>query len=355
MNWKYRLQSKRVRILAALLIVVSVGTSQLTHMSADISRQDQDDSTNLVRPSLQLQNWFSADQDDFCVWVNEENPQASYIISSDKTAHEIFTYDLEGNKVSQLYVDRPGNIDIAKDFPLGDQKVDLIVVNQRREPRQLVACTIDRKTGQLSRIDHEKLLTGKNYGGCLCKDIKTGKFYFVSTSKTRGITQYELYDQNGKIASRIARSWPSNVSEAAVANDSKGILYIADELRGVRKLDIEPNENTPGELVIRIGENNLVGEVEGLTLLKISETESYLIVSDQGSSTFRVYREEEGYPHVGDFQIAGAIKTDGIELMTTSLGKNFPHGIFLCHTDQKPRPCLVTPLERILEALPVSK
>jgi 3-phytase len=346
---------KRFKVGAGLLLLLIVAASQLPRMSARIPENSYSSSIPLVKPTVELYNWKAEDQDEFCLWRNRDNPESSYIISSDKTASKLFSYDLQGNKVDEIYVSKPGNIDIAYGFPLGNSLVDIIVVNQRREPRELIVCTISKKNGQLTRIDHHGLPTGKNYGGCLCYNKETGKFYFISTSKTRGITQYELYDNNGIISSKPVRSWKSNISEGVVSNDKKGILYIAEELRGVRKMSSNPNQETAGELIIKTDENNLVGDVEGIALLNVSENESYLVLSDQDTSTFKVYREEEGYPFVGDFKVEGAIETDGIEIIRSPLGSQFPHGLFLCHTDKRPRPVLMVPLERVLTALNISE
>ncbi len=345
----------RFKAGAGLLLLIILVASQLPRMSVRVPENSYSGSIPFVKPTVELNNWKAVDQDEFCVWQNHDHPEFSYIISSDKTANKIFSYDLQGNKVGEISARKPGNIDIAYDFPLGNSLVDIIVVNQRREPRELIVCTVNKKNGQLTRIDRHGLPTGKNYGGCLCHNNETGKFYFISTSKTRGITQYELYDHNGIISSKPVRSWPSNISEGVVSNDKKGILYIAEELRGVRKMNSNPNQKTAGELIIKIGENNLVGDVEGIALLNISENESYLILSDQDASTFKVYREEESYPFIGDFKVEGAIETDGIEIIRSPLGSQFPHGLFLCHTDKKPRSGLVVPLERILTTLNISE
>lgn len=322
-----------------------------TVIAADAPSDSAPAKVEKIKPVLTLSNESSADQDDYCVWVNKENPEMSYIISSDKSANKIFVYDLTGKKVSEIPALEPGNIDVTYDFKLGNELIDLIVVNQRTKPRMLVACTIDKKDGKLTRIDNEELKTDKNYGGCLYHNKQTGKFYFISTSKSEGITQFELYDNNGKLASSEVRKWDLGQTEGAVVNAEKNILYVAEEEEGVWKLGADPEAETPGELIIEIPENGLVGDLEGITLLKISDSESYLIVSDQGASTFRVYREEEGYPFVGNFQIEGAEQSDGIDVITTPLGSKFPHGLFICHTDKLERAGHVVSLDKIINRI----
>lgn len=340
-------QHRFLTLLAVACLFAIAGTS--------LKAADNSATAELLKPVFQLSAENSEDQDDYAVWINRSHPETSFIIGSDKSANKLYVYDLKGQLVDEIAVTKPGNIDVAYGFPLGNSKVDIAVVNQRKNPKQLVACTIDSKTGKLSRIDNNKLSTGENYGGCLYQSHETGKFYFFSTSEDDGITQYELYDEDGQISSKAVRNWPQGKSEGAVANEEKGIVYIAEEEKGVWKVGAEPDQETPGELIIKLNENGLKGDIEGMALLKISDSESYLVISDQGASTFKVYREETGYPFVGNFKVEGAEESDGIEIIHSPLGGQFSQGLFLCHTDKAPRPGLVVPLEQIISLVRSSK
>jgi 3-phytase len=116
------------------------------------------------------------------------------------------------------------------------------------------------------------------------------------------------------------------------------------------KLGAEPNASTPGELVIRIGDHDLEGDIEGLALATAGG-QRLLIASDQGSSSFLVLDRDDGYRPVGRFSCIGAASTDGIEVVNTPLGRDFPKGLFCCHTDISGRPTLVSSWEVISDLL----
>ena len=132
--------------------------------------------------------------------------------------------------------------------------------------------------------------------------------------------------------------------EGAVADDAAGKVFVSEESKGVWEIGGEPDDTTPANLVIKVGQNGLHGDVEGLALFPTGETTGYLIVSDQGKNTFRVYRREGKHEYVGAFAVKGAVDTDGIEVVAANLGPKFPDGLFACHTAAKsPCPVLLTP------------
>ena len=199
-------------------------------------------------------------------------------------------------------------------------------------------------------IDDGAIATGENYGGCLYKSKTTGKFFAVVTSKSGEVAQYELSDNgSGKVQGKKVRGWKvGGVCEGAVADDQAGKLYISEEHAGVWELGGEPDDASPGAVVIKVGENELKGDVEGLAIFAQPDGTGYLLVSDQGKSTFRVFRREEKHTYLGAFTIAGAGETDGIEVVSVGLGPKYPNGLFLCHTGTTtPCPVLLTSWDEI--------
>jgi 3-phytase len=133
-----------------------------------------------------------------------------------------------------------------------------------------------------------------------------------------------------------------------VADDSTGKVYIAEEHAGVWELGGEPDAPAPGSLVIKVGENDLKGDVEGLAVFRRPDGTGYLLVSDQGANRVRVYRREGKHDYVGSFAVAGMGEQDGIEVTSVGLGPKFPNGLFLCHTGTaKPCPVLLTPWDAV--------
>jgi myo-inositol-hexaphosphate 3-phosphohydrolase len=68
-----------------------------------------------------------------------------------------------------------------------------------------------------------------------------------------------------------------------------------------------------------------------------------------------VYRVDAAPEYVGRFTVRGAEDTDGIELAVGNLGPQFPQGLFACHSGQSPCPILLTPAERVFDALRIAR
>jgi 3-phytase len=212
---------------------------------------------------------------------------------------------------------------------------------------------LDSHSRQLQRIDNDAIQTDTNYGGTLYKSPRTDKFYCFTTSKEGHVEQYEFSDDgNGRIAGNRVRSWQVGECEAAVADDEAGKLYIGVEDGGVWKVGGEPGDPTPGKLIIKLGENGLTGDVEGLTIYHLPGGTGYLLVSNQESNNFKVYERTADHHFLGTFAIQGAEDTDGIDVHNANLGPRFPQGLFACHTGAEDIcPVLLTPWEAVAEAV----
>ncbi len=303
-----------------------------------------------IAPKVILKDDGVGDQDDMCIWVHPTDPGRSTVITSDKGANKLFVYDLAGRTVQSVAVRKPGNIDLRYGFPLGGGKVDIVAFNQRRDD-QVWVYAVDPTTRKLRRVDNGSIETSRNYGGCLYRSAKTGKFYFVAVLAVA--EQHELFDDGtGKVAARMVRRWRIAYSEGAVADDEAGKLYIGEEDCGVWEIGAEPGDPTPGKLVIRVGENGLKSDVEGLTIYHMPGGEGYLLVSSQGNHTVKVYRRGGKHEFLGTFAVRGAGETDGIDVMNVGLGKAFPTGLFACHSDRSGGcPVLLTPWENIAASI----
>lgn len=306
------------------------------------------DDTGSFSPGVQLANPESKDQDDACVWVHPERPAESTVIASDKSAGRLFVYDLEGRVLQTLAAAKPGNIDIRQNVKIDDRIADIVVVNQRTQGFKLLVYRIDQQTRKLERLDDGTCVTDPNYGGCLFHSRKTNRLYFICTSETGAVEQLELTGNgNGGVQAKRVRNLAIGKCEGAVADDVAGSLFIAQEKTGVWKFDAEPDTTTTGNLIAKVGEHGLKGDVEGLALWRGDGDAGALLVSDQGRNRVAAYRRGTPHDFIGEFAIAGAVQTDGIELCAANLGPKFPGGVFVCHTDRTPRPLLLTPWPQI--------
>lgn len=306
----------------------------------------------VLRPVLRANTDDARDQDDMCVWVDAKRPARSTIIASDKSAGAVFVYDVEGKLLQRLDVTKPGNIDLRHNVTFGNELLDLVVVNQRAGGFRLLAFRVDRETRRLEAIPGEPLLTGPNYGGCLYHSPTSGRVYFFCTAEAGVVEQHELTaDANGRASNRKVRSITLGKCEGAVADDENRCVFIAEEAKGVWKLGAEPDAGDEKTLVVRVGENGVKGDIEGLALAREPRGGGLLLVSDQGRDRFLALERRAPHAFVGEFGIEGAAETDGIDVVPGDFGGLFAGGLFLCHTDRAPRPILATPWREIEAAL----
>jgi len=289
-----------------------------------------------IKPSGLLGNPAAVDQDDSCFWVHPHDPSKSLVITSDKSGHHVFVYDLEGKMLQAIPVRKPGNIDIRQGVPVAGELLDVIVVNQRSDGFALVAFRVNAESRSLERIDLD-CNTDPNYGGCLFLSQKSKRLYFFCTSENGTISQYELkFNNERRVTAAKVRELKTGKCEGAVADDELANLYIADETSGVWKFSAEPDGPSTGTMIAAVGENGLKGDVEGLSICKLQDGRRCMVVSDQGNSRFSVYNCDSSYNFMGAFQIEGVGETDGIDICMASVGAQFPRGMFACHNGLSP-------------------
>lgn len=307
-----------------------------------------------VQPTVSLLGAPALDQDDLCFWTHPSEPEKSTVIVSDKAANRIFVYNLNGQLMQELEADKPGNIDIRKGVMLGNRKSTIVAVTIRRGGHRLQIYEVNPDTGTLTRID-AGISTVPNYGGCLYHSRRTGCLYFVTTSEESAIAQYELRaDVQGRITGLLVREWSGGKCEGAVADDAAGVLYIGEEAKGVWKVGAEPDDPTPGRLIVEVGQHGIVGDIEGISIFPTPEDQGYLIVSDQGSSRFHVLERQNENRYLTSFSIEGASETDGIDAVPGNFGNQFPEGIFGCHTDGKRCAMLLTSWKSVADVINAS-
>lgn len=349
----HRLTTAVVRDVVALLLSTSTVAGLAIGLMVAAGHAGEPQS---IAPTVRLQSPHASDQDDMCIWVHPRHADQSLVIASDKSAGRLFVYDLQGQVLQEVSVTKPGNIDLRQRVSLGKQLRDLVVVNLRAGGFRLAVFEVDVATRKLQRMDNDDLATGPNYGGCLYHSRKNGQLSFICTSETGAVEQHELFlAADGRIGSRKLRSWLLGKSEGAVADDETGLVYIAEEAKGVWRFPADPDQPAIGTLVVPIGQNGLKGDVEGLALRTGPQGTGLLVVSDQGANRYAVYQRQSPHAFVTAFSIEGAHQTDGIELISAPLGPAFPEGLFACHTDRVPRPVLLTGWQEIARQVPILK
>lgn len=274
--------------------------------------------------------------DDSTLWVNPSDPAQSLVIGTNKK-RGLAVYDLSGKETQFLADGQLNNVDHRDDFPLGGKKVPLVTASNRSNS-SIAIYRIDVETRRLENVAAAPVQTVAAYGSCMYRSHKSGKFYYLVTSKQGILEQYELFhDGEGAVsAKRVRQIRIGGQSEGCVADDDLGFLYVAEEDVGIWKYQAEPDGGVERNRVDATGPGgHLVADVEGLTIAYGSDGQGFLIASSQGNSTFAVYRREGANEYVKSFRIVpgnridAVTNTDGIDVTTANLGPLFPQGVFV--------------------------
>lgn len=274
--------------------------------------------------------------DDPAIWYNRSNPKESRIIGSDKKKGLGF-YNLKGELLSFAAVGKINNIDVQYNFILGNDTIDVVGGSNRSNN----AISLFKYNPLNSSIDSQELIhisshSEEIYGFCFYKNIKTNELFSLSIGKDGLLEQYKIYSSNGHLYADSIQSYRFDTQcEGLVADHENGVLFVAEENRGVWKLDLT-KENPEKECVISIASNpNLKEDIEGLSLYYSAYGYGYLIISSQGNNSYAILDRKAPHNYIGSFVIVdgknidGTSETDGIDVINIDIGDPFINGFFI--------------------------
>ncbi|WP_082803768.1 phytase [Anabaena sp. 4-3] len=306
-----------------------------------------------------------ADADDPAIYVHPTDTNQSLVLTAVKNGG-LRVYDLSGNLLQTINPDntRYNNIDLQYGFTLGGAEIDIAVASDRNND-QLAIFQINPNATNGNYLEN---ITDNNigtifqntpflppyspssrsaYGLTIYRSPFTNDYYvFTGRRETGDIAQFKLIDMgNGRIGAERVRQFTVPTindidpqTEGMVADQETGFLYIGQENVGIWKFDAEPNGSNIGKLIDSVkdlGGQNLVDDVEGLTIYYGANGTGYLLASSQGDNTFAVYTREGNNEFLGRFAVGnnGSIdsvqESDGADVINVPLGANFPFGLFV--------------------------
>ena len=306
---------------------------------------------SVIKPKIVTQP-TKHDTDDPAIWVNEDDPEASLILGTDKNEDgAIYVYDLNGEIQTDKVVrglKRPNNIDI-EEFEFGDGSEIFIAVTTERLTNKLRIFSVP----DMLPIDNGgiEVFTGEidraPMGISLYKRESDDVIFAIVGRKSGPsdgyLWQYRL-DGNldGTIGATMVRSFGTYSGEkeieAIAVDDEYGYVYYSDEGVGVRKYHADPDQ-TNEELAL-FATTGIADDHEGISIYKTDMGTGYIILSDQQANKFHFFSREgtELNPH--DHQLIKVINaacnfSDGSEVTNASLGSLFPKGLFVAMSDDK--------------------
>lgn len=277
--------------------------------------------------------------DDPAIWINFAKPDSSHIIGTDKKGG-LAVYDLTGHELYYYHTGKMNNADIRYGFTLSASMIDILAVSNRTD--QTVDLYKINANGSLEIIHKNQLksqLKEEVYGLCMYKSEKSGKFYVFVNGKDGAVEQWELVPSDTKIVGKIVRNLKLDSQvEGMVADDENGFLYVAEEDKGIWKFNAEPDDQEAKVLLplSTAGDNPAIEyDIEGLAIYKLSNGEGYLLASSQGNDSYAIFERMPPNKYLGSFKIVdgnttdGTQETDGLDVTSMPLGKNYPAGLLV--------------------------
>lgn len=278
--------------------------------------------------------------------ITGATPADARIIGTQKQGG-LYVYDLDGKVVQEALGGRPNNVDVRTGFGWPDG-VGPIVATSDRSDNTIALYRFDPVTKQLDPNARARIPTGfaEVYGVAVGQ--LNNAFVVVATSKTGDVAQWTLIPQGDAIKAERTRAFTlGSITEGAVIDDQTRTLYLSQELVGLWRLPLDPDQGNKPELVdIVAPKGNLAPDVEGVALWRGPGTAGYIIVSAQGESRFNVYDREAPHRYRGTFRIVdnadakidGVTTTDGLDASSVPLGPDFPRGILVVQDDLNTQP-----------------
>ena len=290
--------------------------------------------------------------DDPAIWLHPTDPNLSLIIGTDKIGG-LGVYDLNGNRLQNLPDGRLNNVDVLYNFSTEVETFDIVAAGNRTEPKRICIYKVDPQTRRLYDITARQISIemSEAYGFCLYRSPLTSIPYAFISDYEGLIQQWQLFcNDSGKIDARLVRTIKlDSVAEGMVADSTYSAVYFGEEDRGIWKYPAEPHDNTLPLLIAqtnRYDPNSALGpNVEGLTIYHTRSGKGYLIASGQRSGTFCVYERTGCNKYLFSFRIAenkslaidAVSGTDGIDVISSSMGTLFPYGLFVAQDNMKPQ------------------
>ena len=283
--------------------------------------------------------------DDPAIWRNAADPGKSLIIATDKRAG-LHVYDLRGKALSFTPSPRLNNVDLRADVMVAGRPAVLVAASDRANEAQasIALYTLDTATAKLVALPAVQAGAGEAYGLCLLKDANSGAVQVFSVMKDGRIDHYARDLSGAAPSAKLIRSFKVETqSEGCVADDRTGIVYVGEEDAGIWSIDTKLSDAAKLERFATVDEMQLVADVEGLAIAPSGRDGGYLLASSQGDNSYVLFglkdKKYKGRFRVTTGTVDGTRETDGIELLTMPMGKDYPQGLLVVQDgDNEPSP-----------------
>jgi len=317
----------------------------------------------IVKPLLETDRSTisSPDADDVAFWIHPDDYSRSFVIATQKNAGYSI-YDVNGKTLIDALPgeNRYNNVDVMYGFELNGEKIDIALFTDRnnnkfaiyriQESAPYIVDITDYSSDEL--FDAQESGEDTAYGEGVYKSPVSGKFYaFATQNGTWNAAQFELVANQDRVGWNKVRDITLEAddddkhAEGIVVDQEYGKAYISQEAVGIYTLDAEPGESPEGvaldkeDLMAEEGDDNLVPDLEGMTIYYKNDGTGYVFISSQGNIVYGVYDRTPNSvknSYLTSFIIAddmegidGTQHTDSIDVTNIPISDKFPYGAFI--------------------------
>ncbi len=276
--------------------------------------------------------------DDPAIWYNQENPDESRVLGTDKKSG-LGLYNLQGKLIDFIASGKINNVDLRYNFPYRGNKIALAAATERINTAVvLYQITSDSIIALGKPFKLDTAIIDDAYGLCMYQSPKTDNYYVFACGKNGNVQQLKVITVNNEVTLEVVRTITlASQTEGMAADDEEAVLYVAEEEKGIWKINAEPNaEDNRVLLEGSVGNNSHIAfDIEGLDIYYGGDKKGYLIASIQGNFSYAVFNKQNDNQYLGSFvvrsneQIDGTEETDGLTVLNVALGEAFPNGLLV--------------------------
>ena len=271
--------------------------------------------------------------DDPAIWVHPTDTQKSLILGTNKK-RGLYVYNLQGEEVQELLVQRVNNVDVRQGFTHKGQPADIAAASQR-DRSSIALFHINPSSGLLNTVNEIKTGLDNVYGLCMYKGINQHIYVFINDQDGR-FEQWQIVDSQSGWQGKLVREFAvASQPEGCTVDESQQRLFLGEENHALWTLGAEPNTSTNMEMISKVGDV-LTADIEGMEIY-VGKDKNWLVVSSQGNDSYVIFEAQALYKTVGEFRIGlnqslnidGASETDGLTVSSVSFGEQFPDGLLV--------------------------
>jgi 3-phytase len=282
-----------------------------------------------VEATLETEAVVSYDDaaDDICIWENPNDATASIVVATDKK-YGLITYNLQGKKLHQYPVGRPNNV--ALFLPNNMLKNDLPLICASNRTRETITFAFLNPDGTLTHIQDIKVPLKEVYG--IATYLGEQPYIIISTKRGK-VWQYQVGLKENKAQIALVRKLKfGKTVEGLVVDPTNKKLYVAEEERGLWQLNALPWQAAEKTMILKVDNDKLKADFEGLALRENKDGSGWLILSVQGANAYafidRVTLELVTIIQIKDGVVDGVQETDGLEVSSLKT-PTFPNGLLI--------------------------